>query len=131
MNVSDTLKAVQVFVKYTPKAAEKPFSSITSEDLLEAMLRMEEKILLQEEELKMMLFDFHNYVNFRKKYATFTVDELREKYARANTRNIISNFVVHFQEKSNNPNLLSTELYRQRVLSQLMEWFQTNIQFFN
>jgi hypothetical protein len=84
-----------------------------------------------QEELKMMLFEFHNYVNFRKKYPIFSVDELREKYARANTQNIIRNFVVHFQEKSNNPNLLSAELYRNRVLVQLTEWFQTNISYFN
>lgn len=84
-----------------------------------------------QEELKMMLFDFHNYVNMRKKYAAFSVEELREKYARANTTNIIRNFIAHFQEKSNNPNLLSAELYRHRVLTQMTEWFQDNIHFFN
>jgi sarcosine oxidase delta subunit len=84
-----------------------------------------------QEDLKMMLFEFHNYVNMRKKYAAFSVDELREKYARANTTNIIRNFIAHFQEKSNNPNLLSAELYRHRVLTQMTEWFQDNIHFFN
>jgi len=83
------------------------------------------------DELKDMLFHFHNYVNKHKKYEIFTKDELDEKYARANIKNIIYNFLVHYQEGSKNPNMISNELYRSRIISQLIEWFKTNITLFS
>jgi len=82
------------------------------------------------DDLKTVLFNFHNYVNWRKKYAIFPREELDEKYARANTKNVVYNFMIHFQDKSKNPNMISTELYRSRIILQLRDWFKQNIGMF-
>lgn len=83
------------------------------------------------DELKNMLFGFHNYVNSRKRYPIFARDELDEKYSRANIKNIIYNFLIHYQEGSKNPNMISNELYRTRIIAQLIEWFKKNITLFS
>jgi hypothetical protein len=79
------------------------------------------------QELKHMLFEFHNYVNKHKKYAFFSREQLDEKYSRANMKNIIYNFLFFYQDKSKSSKLLATELYRTRIIQLLKEWFQTNI----
>ena len=83
------------------------------------------------DELKNMLFAFHNYVNQRKRYPIFSRDELDEKYARANIKKIIYNFLIHYQEGSKNPNMISNELFRARIISQLMDWFKSNLNLFD
>lgn len=82
-------------------------------------------------ELKEMLYNFHNYVNSRKKYQIFSHDELDKKYALANTKNIIENFMYFYQDRSKSVKLLATELYRARIIAQLKTWFQNNIYYFN
>jgi hypothetical protein len=83
------------------------------------------------EELKTAIFQFHNYVNSRKKYPIFSRDNLDEKYARVNTKKAIYYFIQHFQEGSKNPGMISQELFRTRILGQLVEWFKTNMGLFN
>lgn len=82
------------------------------------------------EDLKNVLYNFHNYVNYRKKYPIFPREELETKYSSANMKNIIYNYFIHNQEKSKNPSMLSNELYRTRILIQLQEWFKQNILLF-
>jgi hypothetical protein len=82
-------------------------------------------------DLKQVLFQFHNTVNQRKNYPIFTQDQLNEKYARANVKNIVYNFFANFQDKSKNPKKLSNELYRSRIVLQLKEWFKENIGIFD
>ena len=83
------------------------------------------------DELKNMLFAFHNYVNSRKRYPIFSRDVLDEKYSRANIKNIIYNFLKYYPEGSKNPNMISNELFRSRIIAQLIEWFKTNIHLFD
>jgi hypothetical protein len=81
------------------------------------------------DDLIRVLYEFHNYVNARKHYELFPVENL-EKYARTNIKNVVYNFFIHYQEKSKNPKMISNELYRSRIIIQLREWFSNNIQLF-
>jgi hypothetical protein len=81
------------------------------------------------EDLKMLLFDFHNHVNSRKNFSIFKYEEL-EIYKTAITKNIVHNFLIEYNKKSKNIRFLADDLHRERVSSQLKNWFVTNLHFF-
>ena len=83
------------------------------------------------EQFKMLLFHFHNDVNKRKNYPLFSRDELDEKYSKANTVNIIHNFMYYFQDRSRSPKLIANDLQRQRIARVLKEWFINHIIYFD
>jgi len=87
--------------------------------------------ITNKEELKNMLFTFHNLVNQRKGYPQFTIQELNEKYSNANTVNIIQNFMIHFKDKHRSPKLMADDLQRSRIAIVLQDWFRKNIGAFN
>jgi hypothetical protein len=80
--------------------------------------------------LKKMLFQFHNEVNANKGYQQFAYDDLTSKYRSAVTTNIISYFLQHFQEKQYNIQLISNNIFRERVTKDFKEWISANIQSF-
>jgi len=83
------------------------------------------------DDLKQMLFDFHNDVNKRKFVKLFTKEELDEKYPTANTINIINNFIYHFKDRHHSPKLIASDLQRSRIVIKLNDWFKNNIQYFD
>ena len=78
------------------------------------------------EELKQMLFAFHNVVNVRKHIPIFPVEELDAKYSRANTRNIFRHFITHFNDTYRSPGMIADDLFRKQLSKALVEWFNTN-----
>jgi hypothetical protein len=78
-------------------------------------------------DLKNLVFHFHNEVNKRKGYSLFSITDLDEKYSKAVTVNIIQNFMFHFQDKQRSPKLIASDLQRKHIARALTEWFQTNI----
>ena len=78
------------------------------------------------EELKQMLFAFHNVVNVRKHNPIFPVEELDAKYSRANTRNIFRHFITHFNDTYRSPGMIADDLFRKQLSKALVEWFNTN-----
>jgi hypothetical protein len=83
------------------------------------------------EDLKTMLFTFHNEVNVRKGIPLFPRDQLDEKYSRAVTKNIVYYFLFHFQEKYNNIKIMADNMYRERQSKILQVWLQTNLEHFD
>ncbi len=79
------------------------------------------------EQLKDMLFVFHNTVNSRKGFPIFPREELDLKYSKANTINIIKNFIVHFENKNKSIRMISDDIYRARISNNLKQWFNQNI----
>jgi hypothetical protein len=77
--------------------------------------------------LRIMLYNFHNEVNRRKKFAEFPISELTPKYSKANTINIIHHFMQFFEEKTGSLKLIADGLHRSRVALQLKAWFNKNI----
>lgn len=78
-----------------------------------------------------MLFNFHNVVNSQKKYSIFPYSELEPKYTRAVTINIIQNFMVHFDTKIYNVQLIANNMHKSRLVISLKQWFNANIQYFD
>jgi len=75
---------------------------------------------------------FHNTVNQRKGYAIFPMEELSEKYGKANTVNIINHFMALFEDSSlTSHRMISDSLFRKRIVSIIRLWFNKNIQYFD
>jgi len=88
-------------------------------------------MIQNKEQLINMFFVFHNSVNNRKGYPLFKYDELREKYSKAITINIIQNFLVTFSQKNKNVHMIANDMYRKRILNTITGWFDKNIQSFS
>lgn len=82
------------------------------------------------EQFKKMLFLFHNTVNKRKGYEIFPYEDFDEKYSKANTVNIIQNFINHFKNKHSSIHMIANDLHRNRIVNTLIEWFKSNLQYF-
>ena len=82
-------------------------------------------------DLKLLLFNFHNLVNKRKNYSLFSREELDEKYSKANTMNIIHNFMYFFQDKNRSPKMIANDLQRKHIAVKLKQWFSNNLQHFD
>lgn len=106
------------------------FCSDHAKEYLSKQVNFRSGAIRTRENLKEVLFQFHNFVNRRKDYPIFSREELDVKYSRANMKNIVYNFFINFQERSKNPKTLSNELYRSRIILQLKEWFKANILLF-
>lgn len=74
------------------------------------------------DDLKYMLFIFHNSVNQRKGYPMFTIQELNELYKAANTTNIVNYFFTTYLTKNNSPRMMANELFRRRIIHKAQEW---------
>ena len=103
---------------------------VCSEHAKEYLGKINFNSIQTKDDLKLMLFQFHNVVNQRKGHPIFTIDELNTKYKQANTVKIIQNFMIHFKDKHRSPKLIADDLQRVRIAASLKEWFQKNIQYF-
>jgi hypothetical protein len=83
------------------------------------------------EDLKNMLFQFHNNVNLRKNVPLFPREQLDEKYSKAVTINIIQNFINHFSDRYRSHKLIADDLMRSRITIILKKWFSNNINHFH
>uniref|UniRef100_A0A6C0HAR6 thiol oxidase n=1 Tax=viral metagenome TaxID=1070528 RepID=A0A6C0HAR6_9ZZZZ len=73
-----------------------------------------------------MLYVFHNTVNKKKNYPQFPHSELDSKYSTAVTKNIIFNFLYHFQDKHKSVHMIANDMFRIRQVETLKEWFNKN-----
>jgi hypothetical protein len=83
------------------------------------------------DDLKKMLFLFHNTVNAEKGFPLFEYDKLDEKYDKANTVNIIHNFIKSFSMNDFNVNMINSNFQRNLLIGKLKIWFTQNIQYFD
>lgn len=83
------------------------------------------------DDLKQMLFVFHNVVNANKQYPQFPIEELDAKYSRANTRNIFTHFLIHFNDTYRSPGMIADDLFRKQLSKGFVEWFNINSIYFN
>lgn len=83
--------------------------------------------IASKKDLQIMLFNFHNEVNRRKRFPEFPIEELNAKYSKANTVNIIHNFMPYFEDRAGSMRLIADNLHRSRVALQLKSWFNKNI----
>lgn len=82
------------------------------------------------EQLKNMLYMFHNEVNTRTHRPLFPRDQLDEKYSKGIFLPNLDRFFHFFSMKHNNARLISNDIFRVRLTKNLKEWFQTNLHCF-
>ena len=82
------------------------------------------------EDLKKMLYLFHNSVNERKKYAEFPYDDLTGKYSSLDFNQVVNKFMFHFQQKVYAMNLIAQQISRQKQVVIVKKWFLDNIHLF-
>jgi hypothetical protein len=82
------------------------------------------------EDLKLMLFIFHNTVNKKKGYAIFTQEELDSMYASAITINIIQNFMSAYLVKNSAPQMIANDMFRRRIIGNAQDWLTKNMEKF-
>jgi len=97
----------------------------------EYMKRINIYAIQTKEDLKNMLFQFHNSVNQRKGFPLFSINDLESKYSPANTFNIIKNFMYFFQDKHFSVRMIANDLHRARITENLKQWFNDNINYFD
>ena len=83
------------------------------------------------EDLKMMLYLFHENVNNRLRKPKFTYDDLNEKYKNANIPKILYNFFHYFEDKHKSVNMISNDMYVQRLSNNLKKWYSENLHHFD
>jgi Erv1 / Alr family len=86
--------------------------------------------ITNKEQLKEMLFTFHNTVNKRKQYELFPLEELDSKYSSAVTANILQNFIFYYGQRYITNRLSVDGFHRKILIQRLMDWFQQNNQHF-
>ena len=87
------------------------------------------KTIQTKEQLKYMLYTFHNTVNSKKGVELFPIANLN-KYAQMNLINVIYTFMPFLQDKSNSIRMIANDFHRARMVSQLKLWFNTYISYF-
>ena len=86
--------------------------------------------IVSKDNLKYMLFDFHNLVNNKKHLKTFLYPDL-VKYETAITRNVIQKFIMIFARNTGSIRLIADDLHRKRTTVALKKWFNENIDHFS
>jgi hypothetical protein len=87
--------------------------------------------IVSKDQLKNLLFQFHNSVNVRKGVPLFPRDQLDPLYSRGNLINIIQIFMEHFRDKHRSIRMIANDFHRSKIADKLQVWFQTNIQYFS
>jgi hypothetical protein len=87
-------------------------------------------ITSSQENLITYLWTFHNSVNKRIGNKEFTREEL-SIYKRANTRNIISNFINIMNENLRSDKAMLNTFYRKQYVTKFIEYINTNLNKYN
>ena len=82
------------------------------------------------DDLKHMLFNFHNEVNIRTKKSLFSYDELNSKYQDANFKLIVNYFLHYYKMQHVAVRQMHENIYRQHVSTRIVEWLQSNMHIF-
>ena len=89
------------------------------------------KRIQSKQELKEMLFVFHNTINKKKGFTLFPREELDSKYASAQMIPIMNNFMIHFRNKKSSIQMIANDFHRERIFKELQKWFSLNIHLFH
>lgn len=96
----------------------------------EYLQKIDFKKIKTKQELRLMLLDFHNNVNTRLRKPIFSYQQLIDKYKTVNFNNVINNFFIFFEDKHKTVNMLSNDMYTQRVSNNIRNWLSKNYHHF-
>lgn len=81
------------------------------------------------EDLKDMLFNFHNAVNVRKNYAPFAREELDATYNEFNTIAVAREFMFYYKDRQRSIKLVADDMMRTKIAVNVQNWFNSVHQF--
>jgi hypothetical protein len=87
------------------------------------------KNIQTKEQLKTMLWSFHNAVNKKKDFPFFPRDQL-EKYASYPLISTLHAFMVKFQDKHRSIRMIADDFHRSKIADKLKKWFNGRISSF-
>jgi hypothetical protein len=96
----------------------------------EYLQKIDFKKIKTKQELRLMLLDFHNNVNIRLRKPIFSYQQLIDKYKTVNFNNVINNFFLFFEDKHKTVNMLSNDMYTQRLSNNIRNWLSKNYHHF-
>lgn len=96
----------------------------------EYLQKVDFKKIKTKEDLRLMLLNFHNNVNLRLRKPVFSHQQLNDKYKSVNFNNVINNFFIFFEDKHKTVNMLSNDMYTQRVSNNIRNWLSKNYHHF-
>lgn len=90
-----------------------------SQDAANELNKVKFDNISSKQELKLLLFNFHNHVNKKLNKPIFEFSLLDDKYSKANITAIYNNFFIIFGSNSNTPQLMSAAFHRQHNLPKI------------
>jgi hypothetical protein len=87
--------------------------------------------LRTKEDLKLMLYNFHNVVNKRLGKPEYKIIDMHMKYPQLNFYDEINMFFKFFENKHKTVNMLSNDIYTMRISKNIKHWLSENIYHFN
>ena len=81
--------------------------------------------------LKDMLFNFHNAVNARKGFPIFPKCDLDPRYSQGNVIIAIEIFLKHYKMRYGSIRMIADDMHRDRLSKKFIEWFRENMKFFD
>jgi len=88
------------------------------------------KHIQTKEQLKTMLWTFHNTVNKKKNFPLFPRDQLETKYAAYPFIPTLHAFMVKFQDKHRSIRMIADDFHRSKIADKLKKWFNERISSF-
>lgn len=85
------------------------------------------KNIQTKQQLKNMLYHFHNTVNSKKNMSIFPRDELDMKYRNMKFIPVIHTFITHFEDKHKSLRMIANDFHRSRISQNMKKWFNDNI----
>ena len=90
-----------------------------SKDAMNVIGKIDFNTVNTKKNFKLMLFNFHNYVNRKLKKKEFKYEDFDNKYKNANIHNLIYNFNIIFNSKASNPHMISNTFLRKQELPKI------------
>ena len=91
-----------------------------SKDAMNVISKINFNNINTKEDFKLMIFNFHNYVNKKLKKKEFNYEDFDNKYNNANIHNLIHNFKIIFNSKASNPHMIANTFLRKRELPKII-----------
>lgn len=88
------------------------------------------KNIQTKEQLKNMLWSFHNTVNKKKDFPQFPREQLETKYAAYPLIPVLHAFMVKFQDKHRSIRMIADDFHRSKIAERLKKWFNERISSF-
>ena len=89
------------------------------------------KNINSKDQLKNILYVFHNSLNKQKGYDLFAENELHSLYEKAQFVNITKNFLYYFSGKYTGSKLTVDDIQRSQIISNIKNWLNNNIHNFD